>query len=471
MAVDLLAPLHSMRSSFVMDKYGSFVLLGFLLPLLSLSMFWLSNHFKNTSRTNSKYKTVTNWTNIKEMNAKYDRFYKKTLSSAKYMMAPMVLQSDLPFRMMCRKYACSVCYSPMIRASEIIYHYNKYGNLNKSLRTHKLDRPLIVQLCGNDPKQVAKAGQIIESLNICDAIDINLGCPQRCAQVEHFGAFLLDSPDIVRSMIRELVQQISLPICAKIRILPSIQDTLCFTDMLIGAGVSMVAIHGRRRERIHHKGPADLECIRNIKKHYVSLGVAIPIISNGNIVTTQDVKDALRFTTCDGIMSACGILRNPYIFDCKRESFFRYRNGIKISWEYLKYVERYGVVDRKSINDHLLTFCEEYLEGDANKNNWDIRKLLRQNEKVYTLPQLIACVEVLEVRLKMKPSITKTCVNSIDYPYGIHGIDKSHLIALIRKNKVNNGRLNRKRKRRKGKLEEYNKRVNALFEQNQSDSD
>ena len=79
----------------------------------------------------------------------------------------------------------------------------------------------------------------------------------------------------------------------------------------------------------------------------------IPIISNGNIVDTQDVKDALEITKCDGVMSAIGMLENPYIFDSSKESMSKYGNGIAMSREYLQYVEKYGVVHTKCINDHL----------------------------------------------------------------------------------------------------------------------
>lgn len=440
-----------------------------LLSLLLLA--WLIGHFKardeskcgKNKRNDKKINLTKVW--IKEMNKKYRKFWVDTLKKPKYMMAPMVLQSELAFRMMCRKYNCKLCWTPMIRASEIIYNYEKYGNLKRSLLFHKFDRPLIIQLCSNKPNEIVKATKIIESFgNIADGIDINLGCPQRCARDEMFGAFLLDKPQIVKKMINELVNNVSMPISAKIRIKNSFESTIEFTNMLIESGISLLTIHGRRRERTHHKGPADLNMIKLIKKYYIDKGLNIPIISNGNIRTTKEAKNALKLTNADGVMSACGILRNPYIFDTKRESYFRYSNGIKMSWEYLRYVEKYGVVDTKSVNDHLLTFCEPFLDGNKNKKNWDIRRLLRQYEKVFTIAQFIAIIELLEVRLKFKQKMTKTECDSI-----------FNMITMIRRNKVKNYRLERMKENSSLKDKKlnisYNKRVNLLFNNDSSESE
>ena len=52
------------------------------------------------------------------------------------------------------------------------------------------DRPLVVQFAGHEPASLLAAGKLVQDR--CDAVDINLGCPQRIAKRGRFGAYLLE---------------------------------------------------------------------------------------------------------------------------------------------------------------------------------------------------------------------------------------------------------------------------------------
>ena len=231
----------------------------------------------------------------------------------KYILAPMVGASELAFRLLCRKYGAQLAYTPMMSSTSFCRseEYRK-----AEFQTIPQDRPLVCHFSANNPQDFSQAAKLCETQ--CDAIDLNLGCPQRTAHVGHFGSYLLGKEDreLVLSIVRAGVEAVSIPIFVKIRLLDTLPETIELCRQLRDAGAKLIAVHARYRASFERKGPgardgpAMLDQVLELKKAVPG----IPIIANGNVITYEDVVENLASTGADGVMSAEGILDNPALF-------------------------------------------------------------------------------------------------------------------------------------------------------------
>ncbi|KAB2036779.1 hypothetical protein ES319_D03G026000v1 [Gossypium barbadense] len=266
------------------------------------------------------------------------------LGRPKLIVAPMVDNSELPFRMLCRKYGAEAAYTPMLH-SRIFNENPKYRS--EEFTTCKEDRPLFVQFCANDPDILLEAARRVESH--CDYVDINLGCPQRIARRGYYGAFLMDNLPLVKSLVEKLALNLNVPVSCKIRVFPKLEDTLKYAKMLEDAGCSLLAVHGRTRdEKDGKKFRADWNAIKAVKNE-----LRIPVLANGNIRHMDDVRNCLEETGADGVLSAETLLENPALFagfrtsnwvaDNEKDSIDGKLDQADLVVQYLKLCEKYPV--------------------------------------------------------------------------------------------------------------------------------
>lgn len=172
------------------------------------------------------------------------------------------------------------------------------------------DRPLTVQFCSNNPDDLLAAAKLVAPF--CDAVDLNLGCPQGIAKRGKYGAFLQEDWDLIASMIRKCHEELDVPITAKMRVLETPEKTLEYAKTLLGAGASIITVHGRRREQKgHNTGLADWSMIRYLREQLPQETV---LFANGNILQHEDIEKCLQETGADAVMSAEGNLYDPTIF-------------------------------------------------------------------------------------------------------------------------------------------------------------
>lgn len=221
-------------------------------------------------------------------------------------LGPMAGFTDLPFRALCIEQGATFTYTEMISAKALFY---KNRNTLPLLATSPGERPVAVQLFGNEPDLLAEEAAKLEDGSY-DVFDINMGCPVQKVVGNGEGSALMREPKKVEAIITAMTKRLSKPVTVKIRKGFSEQEVNAVEIAKIaeGSGASAIAIHGRTREEFYH-GKADRKIIAEVKK-----AVRIPVIGSGDIYTGKDAKEMFDETGVDAVMVARGARGNPWIF-------------------------------------------------------------------------------------------------------------------------------------------------------------
>lgn len=84
-------------------------------------------------------------------------------------------------------------------------------------------------------------------------------------------------------------------VTAKIRLLPTQEDTLKLVERIINCGVSAITIHCRTRN-MRPREKALVERLREIVDFVEGLGKGIAVIENGDCVSFEDAKRIREMT-------------------------------------------------------------------------------------------------------------------------------------------------------------------------------
>lgn len=229
----------------------------------------------------------------------------------KVIFAPMAGVSNISFRTIIKEMGAGLIYSEMISTMGIKYGSQKTIDL---INFNETERPISIQIFGNDVDSFVEAAKYIEDNYHPDIIDINMGCPvPKIALKSQAGSALLKNPDKIYEIVKKVVENTNTPISVKIR---SGWDENSINAVEVAqkieqAGASLIAIHARTRSQ-GYSGKANLNIIKQVKEN-----VSIPVIGNGDIKTIYDAKKMLDETKCDAIMIGRATLGNPwFIKEC-----------------------------------------------------------------------------------------------------------------------------------------------------------
>jgi nifR3 family TIM-barrel protein len=180
----------------------------------------------------------------------------------------------------------------------------------KRTRYKDEQRPLVLQILGNDPQRMLKAAiQLVEDVQP-DVLDVNLGCQSKNVTSRGAGAALLRTPKTIGQIFNLLTREFNLPITGKIR-LGWDEESLNYLEVaktIQDNGGALVAVHGRTRKQAY-RGQAHWAPIREVKQ-----ALQIPVIGNGDVQTVADIAKIKTETGCNAVMIGRAAVANPWIF-------------------------------------------------------------------------------------------------------------------------------------------------------------
>jgi len=233
--------------------------------------------------------------------------------------APMAGVTDKPYRQVCRENGAGLVVSEMITSVE-------------ELRTSRKTRyrsnlsgepgPLVVQLVGTDPQQLAAAAQYNVGLG-AQIIDINMGCPAKKVCKKAAGSALLANELLVDEILNSVVSAVDAPVTVKIRTgtTPESRNGVAIAKIAEAAGAQAITVHGRTRQ-CKFVGAVEYDTIAAVKD-----AVTIPVIANGDIDTPQKAKKILDYTNADAVMIGRAAQGQPWLF----KQIADYLNGGTVS--------------------------------------------------------------------------------------------------------------------------------------------
>jgi tRNA-dihydrouridine synthase B len=181
----------------------------------------------------------------------------------------------------------------------------------QKLDIFEYERPVGIQIFGNDIESMKKATELTEKANP-DIIDINYGCPVKKVACKGAGAGILqDIPKMVK-MTSEIVKSTNLPVTVKTR-LGWDEDTKYIVEVaerLQDVGIQAISIHGRTRQQMY-KGQADWSLIRAVKENP---RMVIPVFGNGDITSPEIALQKRNDYGVDGVMIGRASIGYPWIF-------------------------------------------------------------------------------------------------------------------------------------------------------------
>ncbi|WP_032864955.1 tRNA dihydrouridine(20/20a) synthase DusA [Acinetobacter higginsii] len=240
----------------------------------------------------------------------------KTIESTKeprISVAPMMDWTTKDYRFFARLFNPNVVlYTEMVTTGAIIY-----GGANRHLDFNQQEQPIVLQLGGSNPQELATCTKMAEDWGY-NEVNLNVGCPSDRVQNNKIGACLMAEPNLVAECIHSMQKAVSIPVTVKHRIgiddMHSYEEMLHFVDTVAATGCTHFIVHARiailqglSPKENREVPPLRYEDVYRLKQERPHLTIEI----NGGIKTFEETQQHLQHV--DGVMIGREAYHNPYL--------------------------------------------------------------------------------------------------------------------------------------------------------------
>jgi len=211
--------------------------------------------------------------------------------------------------------ARALLYSEMVTCNAIIH-----GDRDYLLSFNKEESPVVLQLGGCDPEDLATCARIGEEYGYAE-INLNVGCPSDRVRSGRFGACLMAEPALVAQCVAAMKRAVDIPVTVKCRVGIDRNDAYEpfkeFVSTVSEGGCELFVVHARKAwldglspSENREIPPLRYDFVHRIKQELPHLGFVI----NGGFDAHTPALEQLNTTTAlDGVMLGRAAYRNPVL--------------------------------------------------------------------------------------------------------------------------------------------------------------
>lgn len=260
-------------------------------------------------------------------------------------------------------------YTEMVTTGALIF-----GDNRRFLRNDESEHPVVLQLGGSDPTDLATCAKMGEEAGY-DEINLNCGCPSDRVQSGSFGACLMKEPELVAQGVKAMSEAVSIPVTVKCRI--GIDDSPDYTFLedfistVSEAGCKTFIIHARKAwlqglspKENRDIPPLQYDIAAKIKAAFPDLKIEV----NGGIKTIAQISAMLGM---DNAPPACG--HEAFNFDGTMIGREAYQNP----WFLREIEEVFYKTDKLLSEEEIIEKMIAYIEKQQKEYETPIKSVTR----------------------------------------------------------------------------------------------